>query len=54
MILHQTSGGGKIDDGVGEINLDGLGGLEPGLEGVAQGHQFVDFGDNAVLLLERW
>lgn len=40
---------GLLDDGVGEGLLGGLGGLEFGFEGVADGHEFVDFGDDAVL-----
>ena len=39
-----------LDDAVGEGLLGGLGGLEFGFEGVAEGHEFVDFGDDAVLL----
>ena len=34
------------------MELGGLGALETGFEAVAQGHQFIDFGDDAVLLGE--
>jgi hypothetical protein len=48
-----VSGGGLsddlLDDGVGEVDLRGSGGLYARLEGIAQGHEFVDLGDDAVL-----
>ena len=45
-----------LDEGVGEVALGGLGGAEAGLELVAEGHQLVDFGDDAVLFGEwrKW
>jgi hypothetical protein len=46
-------GNRPLNDGIGEVNLGGLGFGEAGFEGVAQGHEFVDFGDDAVLLGER-
>ena len=49
-----TSSDGLFDDGVGELGLDGLGVLEAGHEGVAEGHEFTDFCDDAVLFGERW
>ena len=39
---------GLLDDGFGEVNLGGLDGGEACFEGVAEGHEFVDFGDYAV------
>ena len=39
---------GLFDDGVGKLDLGGLCILEAGLEGVAEGYEFVDFGDDAV------
>ena len=41
-----------LDDGVGEGLLGGLGGLKFVFEGVAESHEFVDFGDDAVLFGE--
>ena len=46
------SADGLFDEGVGEVELGGLGGAEAGLELVAQGHQLVYFGDDAMLLLQ--
>ncbi len=40
---------GPLDDAVGEVELGSLGVIDARLEGGAQGHEFVDFGDNAVL-----
>jgi hypothetical protein len=37
-----------LDDGVGEVDLRGSGGLYA-REGIAQDHEFVDLGDDAVL-----
>lgn len=42
-----------FDEGVGEMELSGLGGLEARFEAVAQRHQLIDFGDNQLLLVER-
>ena len=28
--------------------------MEAGLEGIADGHEFIDFGDDAALFGERW
>ena len=42
---------GLLDNGVGEMDLDGLGVCESCLKGIAQGHEFVDFGDDAVLFV---
>lgn len=47
------SADGLLDDGVGEVELGGLGIGEARLEGVAQSHEFVDFGDDAVLFFYR-
>ena len=44
------SADGLRDEGVGEVELSGLGIAETGSELVAQRHQFIDFGDDAVLL----
>jgi hypothetical protein len=44
------SANGLLDDGVGEVELGGLRVGETRLKDVAQGHQFIDFGDDAVLL----
>ena len=38
-----------VCDGVGEGELGALGGFKFGFEGVAEGHEFIDFGDDAVL-----
>lgn len=38
-----------LDEGVGQVELGGLSVAETGFELVAQGHQLVDFGDDAVL-----
>ena len=38
-----------FDHRIGEVGLGGLGLVEAGLEGVTEGHQFIDFGDDAVL-----
>lgn len=43
------SADGLLDKGIGEVELGGLGVAEAGFELVAQGHQFIDFGDDAVL-----
>ena len=48
------SADGLLDDGVGEVELGGLGVAEAGLELVAERHQFVDLGDDAVLFSEWW
>lgn len=45
---------GLLDDSVGEVDLGGFGVGEARLEGVAQGHEFVDLGDDAVLFGKRW
>ena len=42
-----------VHDGVGQTALGGLGVGEAGLEGVAEGHELVDFGDDAVLFGQR-
>ena len=49
------SGGleGGFDQGGGEAFLLGAGLGEAGLEAVDEGHQFIDFGDDAVLFGER-
>ena len=46
------SADGLFDEGVGEVKLGGLDVAEAGLKLVAQSHQFVDFGDDAVLFGE--
>ena len=38
-----------LDEAVGEVELGGLGGGEARFELVAQCHQLIDFGDDAVL-----
>jgi len=38
-----------IDYGISQLDLSGLGIIKPRLEGVAEGHQFIDFGNDAVL-----
>ena len=38
-----------VDEAVGEMELGGLGALQARFEAVAQGHQFIDFGDDAAL-----
>ena len=43
-----------LQDGFEEAAAFGLGGGELRFQPVAQGHQFVDFGDDAVLFGERW
>jgi hypothetical protein len=52
--LDLFSGGlqGGFDQGGGEAFLPRAGLGEVGLEAVAEGHQFVDFGDDAVLFGE--
>ena len=42
-----------FDEGSGEAGLPGAGLGEVGFEAVAEGHQFIDFGDDAVLFGER-
>ncbi len=41
-----------VDGGCGELGLEGLGGLEAGFELVAEGHEGVYLGHNAVLFFE--
>ena len=55
-ILDLFSGSlqGGFDQRGGEALLPGAGLGEVGLEAVAEGHQFVDFGDDAVLFGEGW
>ena len=55
-ILDPFSGGlqGRFDQRGGETFLPRAGGGEIGLEAVAEGHLFVDFGDDAVLFREGW
>ncbi len=53
-VMFGYSADGLFDDGVGEVGLGGLGVFDPRLEGVAQGHEFIDFGDDAVLFGEGW
>ena len=50
------SGGfeGGFDKGRGEAFLLRAGLGEAGLEAVAEGHEFIDFGDDAALFGERW
>ena len=43
-----------MEDGFEEAAGFGLGGGELGFEAVAEGHQLVDLGDDAVLLGEGW
>ena len=38
-----------LDEAVGELELGSLGALQLGFEDVAERHQLVDFGDDAVL-----
>ena len=45
---------GLLDEAVGEVELGGLGGGEGRFELVAQRHQLIDFGDDAVLFLSWW
>ena len=42
-----------FNDAVGEGLLCDLGGLEFGFKGVAEDHEFVDFGDDAALVFKR-
>jgi hypothetical protein len=52
LISSPRTAHGLLDDGVGEVELVGLGGGKAGFEGVAEGHEFVDFGYDAVLFGE--
>ncbi len=47
-------GQGFSEEGVEEVVGVGLGGGELGVQLVAEGHQFIHFGDDAVLFGERW
>jgi hypothetical protein len=42
-----------VEDGFEEAAAVGVGGGELRFELVAEGHQFIDFGDDA-LLIDRW
>ena len=42
-----------FDEAICEIELGSLGGLDARIEAVAKGHQFIDFGDDPVLLCDR-
>jgi hypothetical protein len=54
-MIAAVSGGFEceFDQGSGEALLPGVGFGEIGLEAIAEGHQFIDFGDDAVLFGER-
>jgi hypothetical protein len=41
-----------FDNCIGQLDLSGLGVIKAGLERIAQGHQFIDLGDDAVLFGE--
>ena len=43
-----------MKDGFEESAAFGLGGGELRFKPVAQGHEFIDFGDDAILFGERW
>ena len=43
-----------MKDGFEETAAFGLGGGELCFQPVAEGHQFIDFGDDAVLFFEGW
>ena len=43
-----------LDEAVGEVELGGLGGGEARFELVAQHHQLIDLGDDAVLFGKGW
>ena len=40
------------DDGVGQMDLGALGGVEAFFQAIAEGHEFIDFGDDTVLFGE--
>lgn len=43
-----------MEDRIEQAAAGGGGGIETRLQPVAQGHQFIDFGDDAVLFSEGW
>ena len=43
-----------FDHGIGQLEPGGLGVIQPGLEGIADLHQLIDFGDDTVLFATRW
>ena len=43
-----------MEDGFEEVTAFGVGGGELRFQPVAQGHQFIDFGDDALLFREGW
>lgn len=49
-----TSGGLQscFDQGIGQCGLTLTGGREASLHAVAEGHPFVDFGEDAILLIQ--
>ena len=50
----ENLGNSLLDETIGKIELSGLCGGEAGFEGVAEGHELIDFGYDAVLFGEGW